>query len=318
MGKRYNWRMSMIEYDRVMLSDRVRNTAFERALRDVVVPGATTVSDIGAGTGFLSFLAAKLGAKECIGYEFSPIISVAQALAKENDLRQCRFVAEHTSEVAKPVQTDVVVTETFGNLLVEEHLIENLRDAQRMVKPGGVIIPSAARQYVCPVVTPRHFEHVTGWRTVGHDLTFAAAERLSLNNMYVREIEPGDLWGEAVAYDAFTTHEELSSRRSGSARFTAGADRVIYGAAVWWEADLTADVTLSTAPAAPATHWKQIYLPVLEPIALRAGDALMVRITTDSRFSVGLMVTWSFIVERGDKVVAEQRLDIGQGRPEER
>ena len=51
-----------IEYHRTLLADRVSNNAFYAALRSVIVPGQTTVADIGAGTGFLGFLAAKLGA----------------------------------------------------------------------------------------------------------------------------------------------------------------------------------------------------------------------------------------------------------------
>ena len=58
-----------IEYHRTLLADRVRNAAFHEALRRVIVKGKTTVADIGAGTGFLGFLAAKLGAKRVDFYE---------------------------------------------------------------------------------------------------------------------------------------------------------------------------------------------------------------------------------------------------------
>ena len=51
-----------IEYHRTLLADRVRNAAFHAALQRVIVAGKTTVADIGAGTGFLGFMAAKLGA----------------------------------------------------------------------------------------------------------------------------------------------------------------------------------------------------------------------------------------------------------------
>ena len=309
--------MSMIDYDRRMLADRVRNDAFAAALRSVIVPGITTVSDIGAGTGFLSFLAARLGAKACIGYEFSPIIRVARELAKENALAQCRFVEEHTSEVPSPEQTDVVVTETFGNFLTEEHLVENLQDAQRCVKPGGVIIPGRITQYACPIVSPRHFDEITAWRMVGHGLTFAAAEQYSLNNMYVRDVRPDDLWGEPAAYDTIVASEDLASRRKAEVRFVAERDRTVYGAAVWWEAELVPDVILSTSPHDPPTHWQQIVLPVLEPIALRKGDALRLRIVSDTRLTVGLRVGWNFAVLRDGREVLTQDLDLRRGRVEE-
>ncbi len=57
--------MSEIELHRKLLGDRVRNEAFQAALKKVIKPGKTTVADLGAGTGFLSFLARQLGAQHC-------------------------------------------------------------------------------------------------------------------------------------------------------------------------------------------------------------------------------------------------------------
>ena len=39
-----------IEYHRTLIADRVRNAAFEAALRAVIKKGVTTVADIGTGT----------------------------------------------------------------------------------------------------------------------------------------------------------------------------------------------------------------------------------------------------------------------------
>ena len=49
-----------IEYHRTLIADRVRNQAFETALRAVIKKGETTVADIGTGTGLLALMAAKL------------------------------------------------------------------------------------------------------------------------------------------------------------------------------------------------------------------------------------------------------------------
>ena len=52
---------------------RVRNAAFHEALARVIRKGETTVADIGTGTGFLGFLAAKLGAKRVDMYETAEV-----------------------------------------------------------------------------------------------------------------------------------------------------------------------------------------------------------------------------------------------------
>jgi len=59
-----------IEYHRTLIADRVRNEAFARALGALIRKGETTVADIGAGTGLLALMAAKLGAREA--WEYSP------------------------------------------------------------------------------------------------------------------------------------------------------------------------------------------------------------------------------------------------------
>ena len=127
-----------IEYHRTLLADRVRNAAFHEALRRVVVKGKTTVADIGAGTGFLGFLAAKLGAKRVDLYERADIAAVARKLLRHNRLTNCRIAEMHSTDVAAPDRVDVVVSETLGNYPFEENIVETLNDARaRFLNPGG-------------------------------------------------------------------------------------------------------------------------------------------------------------------------------------
>ena len=78
--------MSEIELHRKLLGDAGRNQAFHAALKQVITPGVTTVADLGAGTGFLSFLARRLGAKHCHLIEYSEALGLAQTLARANGI----------------------------------------------------------------------------------------------------------------------------------------------------------------------------------------------------------------------------------------
>src|SRR5882724_9709636 len=98
-----------IEYHRTLLADRVRNAALHAALARVIKKGETTVADIGAGTGFLGFLAAKLGAKRVDLYEEADIAEVARRLQRLNKLPNCRIASVHSTDVAEPDKVDVVV-----------------------------------------------------------------------------------------------------------------------------------------------------------------------------------------------------------------
>ncbi len=125
-----------IEYHRVLLADRVRNAAFHAALQKVVVKGKTTVADIGAGTGFLGFLAARLGAKRVDLYETAEIAAIARKLLRHNRLSNCRIAQVHSTDVAEPDRVDLIVSETLGNYPFEENIIATLNDArERFLEP---------------------------------------------------------------------------------------------------------------------------------------------------------------------------------------
>ncbi len=149
-----------IEYHRTLIADRVRNEAFARALAAVIRRGETTVADIGAGTGLLSLMAAKLGAREVFLYEAAEVAGVAAKALKANRARDCHLFPCHSTEMVDPPKVDVVVSETLGNYPFEEHIIATLNDARRRIlKPGGIIIPRRITQFVAPVVSERiHLE----------------------------------------------------------------------------------------------------------------------------------------------------------------
>src|SRR5262245_61721300 len=117
-----------IEYHRTLLADRVRNAAFQAALTRAIVKGETTVADIGAGTGFLGFLAAQLGARRVDLYEAAGVASLARKLLRHNRVRNCRLFEMHSTEVMEPDRVDLVVCETLGNYAFEANIIETLND----------------------------------------------------------------------------------------------------------------------------------------------------------------------------------------------
>src|SRR5689334_304276 len=102
--------MSEIELQRKLLGDKVRNDALLAALKKTLKPGMT-VADLGAGTGFLSFLARRLGASHCHLYEYGPMLALAQELARRNGIDGLTFVHAHSAQVKKPPKADLVISE---------------------------------------------------------------------------------------------------------------------------------------------------------------------------------------------------------------
>lgn len=307
--------MSLIEFHRNLVADAGRNEAFAAALRRVLRRGHPTVADIGAGTGLLAFLARRYGAAEVHVYEYSPVIELAQELARRNGIDGLYFYNQHSTRVKRPTRVDVVVSETLGNYAYEENILETLGDAiQRHLKPEGIVIPQRLRQYVAPVTSSRFFDELSVWDRLGFDLNMELARETSLNNLYVRTFRPDDLLDEARLWDEVDLRQQNASVRRGKASWTFARAVTIYGFAVWWECELIRGIHLSTDPKAAKTHWEQLYFPVAVPVKGGGGDTLQLRIKSDSRLEVGVNVSWEveFLGAEGKRKTL-QRMDMKRG-----
>jgi SAM-dependent methyltransferase len=301
-----------IEYHRTLIADRVRNAAFEKALRSVIKKGETTVADIGTGTGLLALMAAKLGAREVYLYEAAEVAGVAAKILKANGARNCHLIPCHSTEMVDPPRVDVVVSETLGNYAFEEHMIETLADAKkRFLKPKGVIIPRKLRQLVVPVIGDRIQREFDAWDATGFDLSIART--MSLNNIYVRTLKPGEMLGAQV-WDEIEFGTDARSARKGEASWKLDDANTIYGFAVWWEAELVPGVSLSTAPDAPRTHWEQLYFPLLSPIAAKKGETVGIGLKSKTSPDAGTHVAW-MATQRDAKgrEIARQSLNLDKG-----
>lgn len=304
-----------IEFHRRMLADRVRHDAFRAALRAAIRPGSSTVADIGAGTGVLAFFARELGAREVWLYDPGPALELALLVAERNGIDGLHFVPARSLDVDTPPPVDVVVAEVLGNFAYEEDVLETLRDARRFLKPGGTLIPQSITQWAAPVTSDRFDRDLRSWRNVGFGLDWSAAERITRNNMYVFAIEPADLLDvPPKPWDALEFAGEIDSRRQGSVEWRLPKDASVLGFALWWECTLSPGVVLSTSPFGARTHWDQIYLPLLEPIAAAAGDDVSLEVSSETGGGEsGIDVRWAAERRRDGRVVARQSLDLGAG-----
>ena len=298
-----------IEYHRSLIADTGRLAAFERALAKVIRKGETVVADIGTGSGVLAMIAAKLGARRVYAYEFAEIGALAERLVKLNKLRNIELIPMRSTEIIEPERVDVVVTETLGNYALEEFMVETMNDAAaRHIKPGGVLIPGSLEQVVAPVIAPRCRDELVAWERIGRGLNFGPAAVMGLNNAYVRVFPRAELLDggrTAVTWDRLDFSVRNRFARKGTAEWKIKEPATVHGLAVWWSAELVPGVVLSTSPLAAPTHWEQLFLPALEPIALKAGETLAVQVRSHSSEEGGTDLAWNF---RAKTAKGKQRL----------
>ena len=298
------------------MGDAVRNAAFAEALKRTVKKGETTLVDVGSGTGFLAFLASKLGAKHVALIEYGDILDTSKLLAKRNGIRNCTFIKKHSMEVRDLPPVDVIISETLGNYALEENIIETVEDAKRFLKPGGTIIPGKISQFVCPVVSDRIAKQIDIW-DAGFGLEFNEAREISLHNMYVKTVKKDDLLAEKDAvkqWDSVDFSKKNSSVRQATVRWSPACETTIYGLALWWDSELIKDVHLSTSPMEKPTHWEQIYLPLLQPVLVQQGHSIELTLSSNTRLKVKINLAWELShLDTAGKTVTTQKMDMRKG-----
>lgn len=307
-----------IEYHRTLIADQVRNEAFFAALKAAIVPGKSVVADIGAGTGLLGLMASKLGAKEVFLFETAEVAGVAAAVLKANKAKRCHLIPCHSTEFQDKLAVDIIVSETLGNYALEENIIATLADArQRFLKPGGKVIPDHIIQYVAPVVTSRIDTELRAWDRVGHGLDLSVAQTMSLNNAYVRALQPAEILDgcrSAMVWDEVDLTTETKSKRRGEAEWRLPRPAKIYGFATWWKVELVPGIGFSTGPLSPRTHWEQLYFPLETPIDAEASDVIAVELRSNSSEEAGTHLAWTAVHKNaGGKVRGRQAHDLDKG-----
>ena len=134
-----------------MLSSPERLEKYYEALQRTVKEGDVVV-DIGAGTGILSFFAARF-ARTVYAVEHSGIIESAKRVCRANKIDNVIFAHSNSRDFKLEDKADIIIHEQMGGANpFSENMIENLIDArQRLLKPGGRILPNGFEIFLEPV-----------------------------------------------------------------------------------------------------------------------------------------------------------------------
>ena len=144
-----------------MISDKTRADAYVEALKAAITPDST-VLDIGAGTGFFSIFACKLGARKVYAVEPNELVELARQFAAENGCDgRIEFISKLSTEIELEKKADVIVCDLRGALPLFESSIVSMMDARkRLAAPGLSARGSAAH--------PLHPCRTAGRRPGGH------------------------------------------------------------------------------------------------------------------------------------------------------
>jgi len=266
-----------------MTSDRVRMSAYARALRESVRPDST-VLDIGAGTGIMSLLACKFGARKVIAIEPGSAVHIAKELAAANGMAdRIEFIRDVSTNVSLPERVDLIVSDLRGVLPLFRHHLPSIVDArERFLTTTGQLIPRKDRLWVALVEAVDAYAALSaGWTAVDGDFDLALLQRYLTNLRRKEECTPGQLlmapqcWAE-LDYTTLT-----SPNVAGEVTASATRAGVAHGLCLWFDTELAENIGFSTGPGEPKSIYGRLLLPLSSPVAVEAGDAIRLKLRAD-------------------------------------
>jgi type I protein arginine methyltransferase len=285
----------------LMIADPVRMDAYQAALERTVRPGCV-VLDIGTGTGLMAMMACRLGARRVYAVEPGDSIHLARAAARDSGFAdRIEFIQDVSTRVQLPERADVIVSDLRGVLPVFQQHVRSLADAyDRLLVPGGVLIPRADTLRVAPVQAESDYRGFTApWTEHARGFDLSAPRRAVLNSWSKSRIRAEQLVAEPRTWAVleYGTRREPDVR--GTLEWTVERGGTAHGLAVWFHADLVEGVGFTTGPEGPESIYGSGFFPWAEPVPLREGDAVAVDLQARHMGADHVWV-WNTTVRRAD------------------
>ena len=271
-----------------MLADQPRMAFYHAAIARHIQPGDRVI-DLGTGTGILAALAARRGAAHVYAIDHSDILRHARTLAAANGVENVEFVAMHSTAFKTETPVDVILHEQMGDGLFDEAMVANVTDLRdRVLKPGGLIVPSVFEFY-CEPVKVRDSRHVPFlWELEVHGYDYSSLERERPQEPRYYQLVSTDptlvehFLGKAqpaLTIDLHTLAAADLPQEITLVRTVVNAGR-LDGFAIFFRARVDQDLSLGSSPLDPqrAPHWGFRILRS-ERGDFAVGDEIEVRLT---------------------------------------
>lgn len=251
-----------------MMADIERNDAYQKAIEQVV-GSDSIVFEIGTGSGLLSLMAARAGAKQVYGCEVSPhLADITQKHVEINGYSDSITVFNAKSTSIEPSEfkekPDVIVAEIFDSGLLGEHAIPSFRHAiQHLCKPNCTVIPRAAN-------IKARLIHIPSLAQVNPPKEISGFDLSEFSRFIVpREYKPVHLSEyhhtfcseevELISFEFESVENSIPehSSKTITKSFQITSDLPIHGVAFWFDLDLAEGITLRNYPERKNNHWGQ-------------------------------------------------------------
>jgi hypothetical protein len=228
--------------------------------------------------------AARAGAGQVHALEYTAMADWAERLAATNDLNAMQVVRGDAASFHSERLADVVMGEFAGMWLIEEwwHYAAFVKVRDRLLKPGGRVVPAAARLFLSAVDSRKlHLER--GWGffdqpVYGFDFSDVLRSGAYRPARYILSAEHKSLVAKAeIARFDYLTGTEQDYLFTTESLFAYPTSGMFHGFIGHFELELALGDILSTSCATPETHWHQSYFP-MPALHVPAGQSVTARL----------------------------------------
>ena len=282
----------VIDEHRQYLTDEHRLQAFAAAIARVVRPGDVVV-DLASGTGILGLLACRAGAARVYAIEHTAIIELARGIARENGCAdRIVHVQGLSGDVTLPERADVVIADQIGRFGFDAGIIEFFEDARRrFLKPGGRLVPCRLELHAAMVHAAAQYERIRAWDRRHAGFSFTSVRASAAQTGYPATLGPDELLVVCDGCAGVDLSQPMQQRIRWNTQAIAPNGATIQGLAGWFVAHLAPGVTMTNDPRSrERIDRRAVFLPVIEPFAVRTGDEVGIEIFVRPR---QMFLSWS-------------------------
>ncbi len=288
-----------------MLADQPRWDAHLKALSQALQPGMQVV-ELGSGLSTLAVAALRQGAALVHCIEPNNVIHTARQLVAGLGLSdRVVFHQKLSQDVSLPERADLIIGDTRGiTPLYESHLRIMIDVRERLLKPGGALIPGRDRLWAAPIASPPLWADATGIlsrlpRQFGLEglARHTCSKPVRIGPEYpVQMLASPCPWSD-IDYRTVTTADV-----SGRCLFRANQAGECHGFAVWFSAELLPGIGYDNSPDRHDSIYGQLYFPLGEAVSLQADDEVALEIKANP-LGQGYFWRWATTVCRNGNTV---------------
>ncbi|MDL2409099.1 50S ribosomal protein L11 methyltransferase [Rhizobium calliandrae] len=273
-----------------MLNDTRRNDAFEAAIVKAIAergPDAR-VLDIGTGSGLLSLMAARAGAKQVVTCEVVPVIAAtAKEIVEQNGFSDRIVVLNKSSSelvVGQDInrRADILVSEILSSDLLAEDVLTTFEDARkRLINEDALVIPRRATAVGCLVQSEILTKYAFVDQVSGFDVSGFAS--LAPNKLPVHgTMTEWKRLSHDVDLQVIDLTGTIHSEEYRVIDIPVVSDGMAAGMVQWLKIDLAEGIEFENHPDDYSDGgWLQILHPFLAPVPVQEGSTFRVIVGHD-------------------------------------